>query len=125
MLIGIPLVDVVRHLPACSCPVGFLFLIEIFRFSDMLTAIMENPMAKKNSAKKRAVKKTGAKKGAKKKRGSGKRELINTGRDKRFVRRDNEGQFKESDDVGHSLSQDRKGTAKKKVKSGYGDRGDR
>lgn len=28
------------------------------------------------------------------------RELIDTGTDKRFVRRDDEGRFKESDDVG-------------------------
>jgi hypothetical protein len=83
-------------------------------------------MAKKKATKKRAAKKTGAKKkGAKKKRGSGKRELIDTGRDKRYVRRDGEGQFKESDDVGRSLSQDRRRKAKTKVKSGYGDRGDR
>ena len=32
-----------------------------------------------------------------------KRELINTGRDKRYVRRDEKGQFHESDDVGKSL----------------------
>ena len=32
------------------------------------------------------------------KSGSGKRELIDTGNDKRYVRRDNQGQFKESDD---------------------------
>ena len=31
------------------------------------------------------------------------RELIDTGTDKRFVRRDKQGQFKESDDVGKSL----------------------
>ena len=37
---------------------------------------------------------------------AGKRELINTGRDKRFVRRNEKGEFKESDDVGRSLSQD-------------------
>ena len=36
------------------------------------------------------------------------RELINTGTDKRYVRRDKDGQFKESDDVGRSLAQDRK-----------------
>jgi hypothetical protein len=53
-----------------------------------------------------------------------KRELIDTGRDKRFVRRDEEGQFKESDDVGSSLSQDRKKKAKRTVKSGQGDKGD-
>jgi hypothetical protein len=52
------------------------------------------------------------------------RELIDTRTDKRFVRRDDEGQFKESDDVGRSLAQDRRQAAKKKVSSGQGDRGD-
>jgi hypothetical protein len=52
------------------------------------------------------------------------RELINTGRDKRFVRRDAEGRFDEVADVGRSLAQDRKQTAKRKVPSGQGDRGD-
>lgn len=58
-------------------------------------------------------------------RSSSKRELINTGRDKRFVRRDSQGQFKESDDVGRSLSSDRRQRAKTQSKSGQGDRGDR
>jgi hypothetical protein len=53
------------------------------------------------------------------------RELIDTGKDKRFVRRDDQGQFKESDDVGRSLSRDRQQHAKTKVESGQGDRGDR
>jgi hypothetical protein len=52
------------------------------------------------------------------------RELIDTGTDKRYVRRDEKGQFKESDDVGRSLSQDVKKHAKTEVKSGQGDRGD-
>ena len=52
------------------------------------------------------------------------RELIDTGTDKRYVRRDENGQFKESDDVGRSLSQDVKKHAKTTVKSGQGDRGD-
>lgn len=34
-----------------------------------------------------------------------KRELIDTGADKRYVRRDGQGRLKESDDVGRSLSQ--------------------
>lgn len=59
------------------------------------------------------------------KKKSSKRELINTGTDKRFVRRDSQGQFKESDDVGRSLSQDRKRKAKTTVKAGQGDKGDR
>jgi hypothetical protein len=53
------------------------------------------------------------------------RELIDTGNDKRFVRRDAQGRFKESDDVGRSLAADRRQPAKTKVKSGQGDRGDR
>jgi hypothetical protein len=56
---------------------------------------------------------------------SGKRELIDTGTDKRYVRRDEEGRFDESDDVGRSLAQDRKRDAGKESKPGYGDRGDR
>ena len=58
------------------------------------------------------------------KAGSDKRELIGTGTDKRYVRRDAEGQFKESDDQGRSLAQDIKQKAKTTVKSGQGDRGD-
>jgi hypothetical protein len=58
------------------------------------------------------------------KKSSGKRELIDTGTDKRYVRRDGEGKFKESDDVGRALSADRKRKATKKTKPGYGDRGD-
>jgi hypothetical protein len=59
------------------------------------------------------------------KKKAAKRELINTGRDKRFVRRDFQGQLKESDDAGRSLSRDRKKSAKRAVKSGQGDKGDR
>jgi hypothetical protein len=58
------------------------------------------------------------------KSGSGKRELIDTGKDKRYVKRDVKGQFKESDDVSKSLSKDVKKAAKTKVKPGYGDQGD-
>ena len=58
------------------------------------------------------------------KKHSSDRELIDTGRDKRYVRRDEKGQFKESDDVGRSLAQDVKRHAKTTVKSGQGDRGD-
>ncbi|MBS4005561.1 MAG: hypothetical protein KGZ91_19500 [Afipia sp.] len=53
-----------------------------------------------------------------------KRELVDTGTDKRYVRRDEKGQFKESDDVGKSLAQDVRKSAKTKVKSGEGDKGD-
>jgi hypothetical protein len=54
-----------------------------------------------------------------------KRELINTGTDKRYVRRGQDGRFKESDDVGRSLSQDRRRRAKTISKRGQGDQGDR
>lgn len=53
------------------------------------------------------------------------RELIDTGTDKRYVRRDKKGQFKESDDVGRSLSADRRRKAKTTAKKGEGDKGDR
>jgi hypothetical protein len=53
------------------------------------------------------------------------RELIDTGTDKRYVRRDEQGQFKESDDVGRSLAADRRQHAKTPSKKGQGDRGDR
>jgi hypothetical protein len=57
---------------------------------------------------------------------SGKRELIEPHKgDKRFVRRDDQGRFKEVEDVGRSLSQDQKRSAKAKSKPGHGDRGDR
>ena len=58
-------------------------------------------------------------------RSASKRELIDTGRDKRFVRRDPKGRFKESTDVGRSLTQDRRKHAKTAVPSGQGDKGDR
>jgi hypothetical protein len=66
-----------------------------------------------------------AKKAAKRKSTAAKRELIKTGSDKRFVRRGARAQFKESDDVGRSLTADRRTKAKRKVKSGQGDKGDR
>ena len=71
-----------------------------------------------------AKKKTTARKTTGRRKAS-KRELINTGTDKRFVRRGAKGRFKESDDVGRSLSADRRRKAKRKVKSGQGDKGDR
>jgi hypothetical protein len=54
-----------------------------------------------------------------------KRELINTGKDKRFVRRDAQGRFKEVTDVGRSLAADRRRQAKSTSRPGQGDRGDR
>ena len=90
-------------------------------------------MAKKSAKKssKKSTKKstkTAAKKATKKstkKHASGKRELIKPNGDARYVRRNAEGQFKESDDMGRSLKADRRKKAGEEVKSGYGDRGDR
>lgn len=68
----------------------------------------------KRSAKKRSPGKRAAK-----------RELIAPRGDKRYVRRDGAGRIKESDDIGRSLSQDRRKKSKTAIKSGQGDRGDR
>ena len=54
-----------------------------------------------------------------------KRERIDTGTDKRFVRRNVGGKFEESDDMGTSLTSDRRTKAKRAVTSGQGDKGDR
>ena len=76
--------------------------------------------AKKKTAKKKAAKKKVARKSA------AKRELIDTGTNKLFVRRNARGtSFKEVVDVSKSLAADRRRKAKKVAKSGQGDKGDR
>ena len=76
--------------------------------------------ARKKSAKKKAAKKKTAR------RKAAKRELIDTGTNKLFVRRNKRGtSFKEVEDVGRSLTQDRRRKAKTVAKRGQGDRGDR
>ena len=57
-------------------------------------------------------------------RSSAKRELINTGTDARYVKRNADGSFKESADVGRSQRADQVRAAKTTVKAGYGDQGD-
>ena len=54
-----------------------------------------------------------------------KRELIDTGTDKRYVRRDDKGRFTSSVDVSRSLAADQRRKAKAAAKPGQGDRGDR
>ena len=55
-----------------------------------------------------------------------KRELIEpTQGDKRYVRRDADGQFGKQVDLGPSLAADQRQHAKAKVKEGQGDKGDR
>ncbi len=55
-----------------------------------------------------------------------KRELIDTGTNKLYVRRNRRGtSFKEVEDVGRSQTQDRRRKAKTVAKRGQGDKGDR
>lgn len=49
---------------------------------------------------------------------------MKTGTDKRYVKRTAKGRFKDSDDVSRSLSSDRRTSAKKRTKAGFGDQGD-
>ena len=85
--------------------------------------------AKKKSAARKPAKKSMARLGAARKKTvkrnkPGLRELIDTGTDKRFVRRDEQGQFFESDDVGRSLAADIRQPATTDAGPGMGDRGD-
>ena len=59
------------------------------------------------------------------KKKTAKRQRVDTGTDKRYVRRDAQGQFRESDDVGRASAADRRKKAKSTAKSGQGDKGDR
>jgi hypothetical protein len=61
---------------------------------------------------------------AKKKRSSAKRDLVK-GKAKSYAKRTSRGRFKEMDSVKRATPADRRKTAKRKVKSGYGDQGDR
>lgn len=54
-----------------------------------------------------------------------KRELIDTGNDKRYVRRDEDGKFTESVDIRKSLAADQRQHSKKEAPRGEGDKGDR
>ena len=61
-----------------------------------------------------------------KRKAAAKRELIDTGTNKLYVRRNKLGtSFKEVVDVGRSLAQDRRRKSKTIAKPGQGDRGDR
>ncbi|PZQ63472.1 MAG: hypothetical protein DI570_08920 [Phenylobacterium zucineum] len=55
-----------------------------------------------------------------------KREMIDTGADKRYVRRDDQGQFTSDQvNVGKSSAADQRQHSKTPAKPGQGDRGDR
>ena len=53
------------------------------------------------------------------------RDTIDTGTDKRYVRRDEKGQFKSVVDMGESLAADRRQKAKAVARKGEGAKGDR
>ena len=61
---------------------------------------------------------------AAKKGSSGPRELIDTGRNKSFARRDADGRFSEMTDQGRSLSADKRQHAEHKKPARQGDKGD-
>jgi hypothetical protein len=82
--------------------------------------------APKRSAPKRGAPKRTAKKKAARKKTASRRELIDTGTNKLFVRRNARGtSFKKVVDAGRSITRDKRSKAKRKVRSGQGDRGDR
>jgi hypothetical protein len=60
-----------------------------------------------------------------KKRPAGKRDSVKSRTATLFAKRTRRGRFKEMDEHGRALKSDRRRKAKRKTKSGYGDRGDR
>jgi hypothetical protein len=85
----------------------------------------KKPAAKKSMVKKATARKSPAKKAVKKKRPKArKRELIDTGTDKRFVTRDDQGQFQDVVDVGRSLAADIRQHSETAAAPGHGNLGD-
>ena len=73
-----------------------------------------------------AAKRKSARKAPAKRKTASRRELIDTGTSKLFVRRNARGtSFKKVVDAGKSIAADKRRKAKRKVPSGQGDRGDR
>ena len=73
------------------------------------------------AAKRKAVRKVPARRKA-----ASRRELIDTGTNKLFVRRNARGtSFEKVVDAGRSITRDKRTKAKRRVPSGQGDRGDR
>lgn len=87
-----------------------------------MAARKKTPAGKKAPAREKAP----ASKKAPARKKAAKRELVDTGRAKLYVRRNDRGtSFDEVEAVGRSLSQDRRRKAKATAKRGQGDRGDR
>jgi hypothetical protein len=59
------------------------------------------------------------------KRSAAKRDLVSRKKASAYAKRTVRGRFKEMDDVGRSQKADRPRKARRAVKSGYGDQGDR
>ena len=73
-----------------------------------------------------AAKRKSARKAPAKRKTASRRELIDTGTNKLFVRRNARGtSFKKVVDAGRSIAADKRRKAKRNVPSGQGDRGDR
>jgi hypothetical protein len=73
-----------------------------------------------------AAKRKAARKAAPKRKKAGRRELIDTGTNKLFVRRNARGtSFTKVVDAGKSITADKRVKAKRTVASGQGDKGDR
>ena len=72
-----------------------------------------------------AKKQTRRAKASKRARPAGKRDLVRRPKASAYAKRTGRGRFKEMDDVGRSQTSDKPRRAKKKVKSGYGDAGDK
>ena len=62
---------------------------------------------------------------AKRSRPAGQRDLVRRPKASAYAKRTAGGRFKEMDDVGRSQKVDKRRKAKKKVRSGYGDQGDK
>jgi hypothetical protein len=73
-----------------------------------------------------AAKKKAARKAPAQRKPAGRRELVDTGSNKLFVRRNARGtSFEKVVDAGRSIARDKRTKARRKVASGQGDRGDR
>jgi hypothetical protein len=84
------------------------------------------PVKVKAKAKVKAKVKAKAKTAAPRRKTAGKRELIDTGTNRLFVRRNARGtSFAKVVDAGKSITRDKRTKARRKVASGQGDRGDR
>ena len=82
-------------------------------------------MAKTRKSSSRKSGKSRASGKSKTRRPAAKRDRVSTRTDTRYVKRTAKGRFKESDDAGRSQKTDKAKRAKKRVRSGYGDQGDR